>query len=339
MWQVSILAFLSINYLRINYLRNTIQNPNDASTTIALQDRIASLEKDLVEHQRRLRALPTSTTPAPSNNTRNSLSPTAADQWCPNAECESTAQCVPCQRRFLMLVASGRSASTTAQVMLDSLPGIRMTGENNDALNLIVEAMNTVRHDKDWVRGGSAWTHNDVKKPSYACLVQKFMETFNPPELPPANPHEDDATIVGFKTIRFIKPSSDVSQAAQLIREHLPCSRVVINYRSDVNSQIKSLKSTFESKQQKRILWKELTEKNTALRKLAEELGPRQAFLLDSSDWTENVTHFNDMVRWLGFHDECAFERAFQFNTGGNGYGKGDTIGRRIPPKCVKLMN
>ena len=33
--------------------------------------------------------------------------------WCPSANCTNTDLCHPCQRRFLILIAMGRSASTT----------------------------------------------------------------------------------------------------------------------------------------------------------------------------------------------------------------------------------
>jgi len=224
---------------------------------------------------------------------------------------------------------------------LNSLPGIRMSGENNNALTHIVDAVNKVRYEKNWKQWGkssASWMHNEVHKSSYACLVQHFMETINPPKLWSANVAaaipEDDSTIVGFKTIRLLEKSSQVSHVAHIIRDNLPCSRVVINYRSDVTSQIKSAK---------KLAWlttvDSIAEQNSALRELAKELGPRRVFLLDSSEWTKNITNFNDMIGWLGFREECAFKTAFQYNTNKSGYGvgKGGVSGRAIPPKCVPL--
>ena len=274
---------------------------------------------------------------------RNQLSEAALDQWCPDADCQSTPLCAPCRRRFLVLVASARSASTTAQMMLHSLPGVRMSGENNNALTHIVDAMDRVRNSRAWrlQTGGAAWRHHRVHNSSFACPAQSFMETINPPTL--ADATRDNATILGFKTVRLLSTPAEEGQArvynweraAQLIRENLPCSRVVVNHRSDATSQIKSLKSTFRYS---RKAVEGLAAENAALATLARELGPRQAFLLDSSVWTENVTHFNDMIAWLGFRRECAFEAAFQYNTRG-GYGNGGVRGRAVPAKCSPLTS
>jgi hypothetical protein len=54
--------------------------------------------------------------------------------WCRNSVCNNSQLCKPCQRRFLIIFTVGRSASTTLTWMMDSLPGIRMSGENNDLL-------------------------------------------------------------------------------------------------------------------------------------------------------------------------------------------------------------
>lgn len=54
--------------------------------------------------------------------------------WCPDATCVDSKLCQPCQHQFLMIFATGRSASTTLTWMLDELPGIQMSGENNQLL-------------------------------------------------------------------------------------------------------------------------------------------------------------------------------------------------------------
>ena len=54
--------------------------------------------------------------------------------WCPYATCNNTPHCKPCQRRFLIVVATGRSGSTTLMNLLDKLPNVRMAGENKGQL-------------------------------------------------------------------------------------------------------------------------------------------------------------------------------------------------------------
>jgi len=79
--------------------------------------------------------------------TKNSLPDTdfGGSPWCPNAICPNSDLCHPCRRRFLILIATGRSASTTLTYMLNSLPGIRMSGENNDELKAIRRMIDNIR--------------------------------------------------------------------------------------------------------------------------------------------------------------------------------------------------
>jgi hypothetical protein len=88
--------------------------------------------------------------------------------WCPKAVCLNSDLCRPCQeRRFLILLATARSASTTLDFMLDSLPGVRMSGENNDELKAIRDMMENVMlsvpfryNNKNSVVG--PWGHNPI---------------------------------------------------------------------------------------------------------------------------------------------------------------------------------
>ena len=54
--------------------------------------------------------------------------------WCPHADCYNSPICTPCRRRFLLIIATGRSGSTTLLSMINQLPGVRLSGENKDAL-------------------------------------------------------------------------------------------------------------------------------------------------------------------------------------------------------------
>ena len=54
--------------------------------------------------------------------------------WCPKAVCQNSPMCAPCNRRHLLLLATARSGSTTLLSMLNQLPLVRMSGENNNEL-------------------------------------------------------------------------------------------------------------------------------------------------------------------------------------------------------------
>ena len=107
----------------------------------------------------------------------------------------------------------------------------------------------------------------------------------------------------------------------------LPCSRFVVNVRSDTNgqaiSQQKGWKSTRNDTNAMNDFRTKLDKDNIILKRIANEvLGPKRAILLDSSQWTKNVTALNKAVEWLGYTTECFFEELLEFNTKGDkGYG------------------
>ena len=113
----------------------------------------------------------------------------------------------------------------------------------------------------------------------------------------------------------------EASKLVNYIVEMFPCTRFVVNVRSDVESQVLSQQKAWNN-----IGTDELgTQKreNVILERIARDiLGPDRAIFLDSSEWTKNVTVLNKAVEWLGFSRECFFTELMQFNTAGDsGYG------------------
>jgi len=264
--------------------------------------------------------------------------------WCPFASCFDSAICRPCQRRFLILICTGRSASTTLTWMIDALPGVRMAGENADTLHYLKNTKEGVMDNKQWTRNSgkqSAWGHNEVPPQSFSCVAQHMIETINPPKLETGKSfskmeekvREDDQRIVGFKTIRFLSgPESDDNFLVQFIQENFPCSKIVINYTSNITRQSDS--AWFGAKERNSTLSK-LGGANARLMKISTMFGSR-AYLLDSAVWLKNISVLNEMVNWLGFSEKCHFTSLLTFNVGGRGYGHGDTT-IKMQRGCQKL--
>ena len=267
--------------------------------------------------------------------TMSPIEATAKDHsdWCPSAVCENSIICKPCDRRYLIILATGRSASTTLTWMMDSLPGIRMGGENKDIISDMEHMFDDLRTDKAFVEGANVkdpWGHNQVYPGSYACAGQSIMEVINPPE--------DEATkeadlIVGFKiiTLQFFK-QKQLKPYLDFLHEIFPCARFLVNIRSDVESQAQSVEKTFTKVNSDNEV-ADLQDANQRYRKIAKDLG-EDAFLLDSTEWTQNITVLNNAVDWLGFHKSCHFKTLLEFNTEGWGYANGKTELESIDPEC-----
>ena len=241
--------------------------------------------------------------------------------WCPRAQCHGIDLCHPCQRRWLLILAPGRTASTTLTEMLARLPGVRMAGENKNGMGQFLKLQESFQWAGPGVAEG-AFRHYKVWPETWSCLAQRFFESINPPPRRTDGTlyeKDDETTIVGFKTI--------VYQNASVIRQMFPCSRVIVNIRSDIKSFQKSRKKHF---------WQEYTEEflheyTDQYRALYRDLGSDQAFLLDSSNWTTNVAPLNDLLSWLGFNEHCNFTKVLQYNT--RGYRHGDTK-LQMDPAC-----
>ena len=253
--------------------------------------------------------------------------------WCPEARCLSSPLCRPCQRRFLIIIANARSASTTLTWSMDLLPVIRMSGEINNALHHLRMMMKKTTDPPFRMKPPedcrfSAWYRNPIPDGSFACVSQKLMETMTPPLL--VNNTLADATaeakdIVGFKTVRLFNRQNvtHVPMVAKFLKLHFPCARYFINYRSDVEKQVQSVQSTFKKDDQKAtsnatalITSSDIFQQMAFMMELHDQLGPQRSRLLDSAEWTKNVSMLNDAVRWLGFNEWCAFPGLLQLNTG-----------------------
>ena len=121
--------------------------------------------------------------------------------------------------------------------MLDALPGIRMSGEKLNELHAIRRMIDNVKHPQ-------------ASKPILG--PPKMIESINPPVTAvDGTVEEDDSnTIVGFKTIRLLQHVKEGDEAKELVKfitEMIPCARIGINIRSEVEKQAKSLKLTLFS--------------------------------------------------------------------------------------------
>lgn len=266
--------------------------------------------------------------------------------WCPEAECRDTSSCRPCQRRFLMIITNGRSASTTLTWTLDLLPELRMAGENNNVLQNIKTMFDSTFSGPNGydLRNSShhgAFYHNPIQKESLACISQKMIEAIIPPPIE-ANETSLDSedVILGFKTIRLFRDNkmSDVKKIVDFLKMHFPCTRYIVNYRSNFTGQALSQTSTLRKyKNEKDDLDAAMNRIENEVKRLlafAELMGDR-AKIMDSVNWTQHVTYLNEAVQWLGYDSSCAFPGVMELNTK-NGFG-GKSKNMSLSPLCKYL--
>jgi hypothetical protein len=245
-------------------------------------------------------------------------------EWCPAAKCFNSPICAPCDRRFLFIVASPRSGSTTLLHMLSALPNVRLSGENFNELYYTSKLTTNLKNKKfessETMKKGSfmggtieegAFMHNAIPIGSMACVAQTLVETLNPPKMTaaenkqPFDASEEAGRILGMKLVRISKAEWTPQEAAEFFQESFPCSRVLVNFRSNSKNQIRSIVDSFGLKDEKARLEK-LEKENKFLASFAETLGEERAKLINMSEWKDDIQILNSVLKWMGF-EGCEF--------------------------------
>ena len=267
----------------------------------------------------------------------NSTNP-FVDSWCPNASCSNSPLCSPCQKRFLFLIGTGRAGSTTLLRMFNELPNVRLSGENYDELRLAAKlSSNLFGHDQfkyDEQQGGP-FLHNAIPTGSFGCVMQDLVGFLDPPPmLAQTSGHineYDNDRILGMKTIR-LHDDWNARHAADFFKNNFPCSRFVVNIRSDLESQVESMNSLHSP-------WNANEEKiekaNKFYRNFTRIMGGHAAQLIDMSEWKDDVGILNSVVDWLGYKN-CAFNDIYHENSKESGGFGTDKLTRiDLGPNCT----
>ena len=273
------------------------------------------------------------------------------ESWCPNATCQNSPLCAPCNRRYILILATGRSGSTTLLKMMNYLPSVRLSGENRNFIGISSPLISNFQMDDQGKKGKSvtplldqnfdrvegAFTHNAIPPQAMSCPLQDALNVLNPPPQKIQENdhllsiHEYDAdTIMGCKTIRFHKNNFSIEYAAKYLKEVFPCSRIIVNIRTNVESQLDSIQGTFTSAGPGKSS-DDISQYNQYLIDVAKELGPKMAKVIDLSEWRNDVGILNDVVNWLGFKD-CKFSSIVHENA--NGFDRDSQTNVGIDDKC-----
>jgi len=263
----------------------------------------------------------------PFNNTNPFI-----DSFCPKATCLNSPLCQPCNRRHFIIISTARSGSTTLLRQFDQLPNIRLSGENHNQMkftsqltnNLLNNRPNLLKHPMDKTSGPFA--HNTIPKGSMGCIAQQMMHVLNPPPLEVQKDKSinvqdyDKDLILGFKTVRFHDAGwDDALEASKYLKDHFPCSKVLINLQTNITHQYTSFKETFNHTEGTEYLgpsMKRLKEVNDFQRSLMANLGGPMAKLIDMDNWAKDVRILNEVVVWLGYQN-CEFDNIVHENLAG----------------------
>jgi hypothetical protein len=206
----------------------------------------------------------------------------------PQCYVTSNLYCNQCEDDWIIIVANGRSGSTTIVDMLNELPGVYVAGERAarserdivDALFDYYEAA-TDRNK----RSGPFQTFAKVEELPVLCEIQRAIKVA-------LGPIPARTQTLGFKTLH----AAGSNQRLERLRRLFPCARFVHNYRQDVHAEFHSPQSFFR----RNGIDEQGLQRRTDL--LAD---PRHAHF-DLPLETFGVPLFNDLRRFVG-DERCTF--------------------------------
>ncbi|CAE7249894.1 unnamed protein product [Symbiodinium natans] len=211
------------------------------------------------------------------------------NRFCP--QCEGPL----CKRKFLFIVATGRSGSTSLMNMVSLIDGVFLYGENYGALRHLGQMQ------ERFFSTLAAQGHDAPLLAERLLLHSQdwLWDFLTPPSF--LNDWKQSVSIRGFKEIRWD------ATAFQFVRRTCPCSRFIFNYRLDKDAQSQSAfyKTRNASPESLSIFTQQM-------RQLLEETElpflelPLENFTLSS---------FNRLAHWLGA--ECRFTNITHSNANG----------------------
>ncbi len=162
-----------------------------------------------------------------------------------------------------------------------------------------------------------------------ACTIQKVLKTINPPPeeiqqqiisgggISGMNNLDDyeASQIIGAKMIRIQYGNWTALEASEFFKYNFPCAKFIMNTRLDIDSHAASQTKAFGLN--KPLTNEAVKKENDFLVQMTQYMGEEMARLIFMEEWTNNVTHLNEVVEWLGFSN-CQYDKVLHNNK--NGY-------------------
>jgi len=190
---------------------------------------------------------------------------------------------------FVVILSQGRSGSTLLLRMLNGVPGVRIAGENEKALDHLKEFIKcyeiaTTRHDTEFYR--LAWSLPCPLEMIRRKTTSFLADLYNP---------DGTARLVGFKEIRYgLGSYADMCNDILFLRELMPGLKIILNTRRTEDA-IKSAWWANNPRQSRRRL-----ERSRASFERYHSDHPDDTFLIPYEELREGSRRIEAMFDFLG---------------------------------------
>uniref|UniRef100_A0A7S1FFU6 Protein-tyrosine sulfotransferase n=1 Tax=Noctiluca scintillans TaxID=2966 RepID=A0A7S1FFU6_NOCSC len=231
------------------------------------------------------------TTPSPTTTPATFF----PQDWCPSCNDPEL-----CSRKFLFIVGTGRSGSTTLMNMVNLVPHVYLYGENGMTLvpKPVPQVHSGYLRSDSYLAGvpgqDGAWLHPppDVADRRFRKVFPNYIWTWlEPPAIPGRI-----VTVRGFKEVRW------TMKTLEMIMHVCPCSRFISSFRTDLEAQAATVFQRHRSVD-------ELRQGNVQQREM---LGNLSAATFEIPLELFSIEKFNKLAAWLG--SNCTFTSVVHSN-------------------------
>jgi hypothetical protein len=211
-------------------------------------------------------------------------------RWCPDAPCKENPLCA---QKWLFVLSTGRSGSTTLLESINLVPNIRLSGEHGGIMNNLFKFV------------ADAEVHDNDRRQRIYQVLQDFVRHLNPP----FNERSDAplySNILGFKELRY-----RTKESVNMVKQVFPCSRFIFNYREDTVAQ----KHSAFFKNQVKTTVQGLDDANDLIWSVY-ETHKSSSYLMPLGDFSPE--NFTLMLKWLvGPSFDCSYNKICHSNADG----------------------
>jgi len=208
-------------------------------------------------------------------------------------------QCDLCRQDWVIILATGRSGSTSVLQMLNALPGFFVAGEHAGTINDLMHVWRNIFRNKGAPLGWPSkdplvgfksdtqsigpWFHAEHSEMKVLCTLQSAAQLLL------GEVDTSTYSTLGFKEIRYASPD-----ILDFLTRLFPCARFIVNVRKNIEAQASSAfwnRTTYDD------AVKTLETETRNLREWQAKDASKR-FLLELESFSPDL--FNRMLAWLG---------------------------------------
>ena len=195
----------------------------------------------------------------------------------------------PCdiyKEKWIIILATGRSGSTTLMSMVNLLPGVNISGEHDGLMHSFKDLRDHLRRLKRM--RGIAWAHTlwASEDNQVYCMAQQWVKSDSS-----NRNRSDDLIRHGFKEIRY----NDVD-ILEFLEDAFPNAQFIISYRRDIAAQLSSTSKAFSQP----FGTNDLNKHTKTLLDWAKERPDNKTYDMPLEKFS--LETFSNLYQWLGFN-------------------------------------